>query len=892
MPIAIDKKITQAASRNLNRAFGDGMLRLALVVASMMCFVPGLHELTTQRRVEQMIGTGTDMSAKLLWVLILLAASTLVGSAQEVEPFQIGPDTLVEEWLVAGPFVGDTDTDFLESVGGEKNIAPAPGLSVMQNGEKRVFGQARVSKPFSMHAIWKKTLPIEPYGKEPCVAELPKAKGVYYLAAVVESERDGSVAGLVHLDTSFKNGQWKLLVNGRTIDRGSSKRHYTEQTLMRPYALVEVPLKSGRNRLLVKVGDTDGLMVRLLKPDARASERTEAVGAEVDGYRGYRFDGSGRFPDAAPPLFWDERRGQNIRWRTELPSWSQGGVIVAGGRVFTQAEPNLLICLDAGTGELLWTRVVDQLEAPCFSKEQRREGRELWRKCNGMFEEFTEACAEYQWLAGCEQGMGYVENAVVKAVEGARHSETWRGVCDDSVATNERVEELRSLWRERGWGGQGSEPYREAEGTHYHHDLTIFPMKTDNERELEFWRQLVDLDRRFGFHLMTSQGMQQRGHTQATPCSDGESVFVNMGWGQVACYDFDGDRKWIRWFPADKEFQWSRFERSPGLAALGNQGQNRVSPLLHNDLLIVINGYKVRVLDKASGSLRWEAPIPEGGGRSYRREYGQPRVITLDTTELLVCPQGPTLQLADGKVVIDKCAGDYSPKGVYARDDYQRGNNFQYIMGTPAWDDHTALMSTVMGVAAWSFGGDRAAGFRSELAWTWSLPFERYAYHPGGTRLGGGQAESVMRTSPLLDPVYGLFYAQLYMGELYAASAASGETVREWIQPGGKYTRGDEGQSPVLANGLVITHRNKSLETFFWQSGRNIRPVGTGKLVSRWTEDVRERKLSWADYKARWIDRGYAWTWATGRNWCDPFLVGDKIYIRTDEAMYCIGEQQ
>jgi hypothetical protein len=212
-------------------------------------------------------------------------------------------------------------------------------------------------------------------------------------------------------------------------------------------------------------------------------------------------------------------------------------------------------------------------------------------------------------------------------------------------------------------------------------------------------------------------------------------------------------------------------------------------------------------------------------------------------------------------------------------------------MGTPAWNGTTTLMSTVMGVAAWSFAGDPTEGFTSDLAWAWSLPFERYAYYPGGTRPGGGgQAESVMRTSPLFDPVHGLFYSQLYLGELYTVDAARGETVREWIQPGGKYTRGDEGQSPVLADGLVLCHRNKSLETSLWQSGREIRPVGTGKLVSRWTEDVSERKLSWPEYRERWVERGYAWIWATGRNWCDPFLVGDKVYIRTGEAMYCIED--
>jgi hypothetical protein len=69
---------------------------------------------------------------------------------------------------------------------------------------------------------------------------------VYYFAAVVEAERDGSVAGLVHLDTNFKNGRWELRLNGRRIDEGNKDRHDSEQTLVRPYALVEFPSEAGR----------------------------------------------------------------------------------------------------------------------------------------------------------------------------------------------------------------------------------------------------------------------------------------------------------------------------------------------------------------------------------------------------------------------------------------------------------------------------------------------------------------------------------------------------------------------------------------------------------------------------------------------------------------------
>jgi outer membrane protein assembly factor BamB len=69
---------------------------------------------------------------------------------------------------------------------------------------------------------------------------------------------------------------------------------------------------------------------------------------------GWRGDGSGRFPQAAPPAEWNIDQGTGVCWKTVVGKGA-GSPIVAGPRVFITAEPALLMCLDR-SGKILWQR--------------------------------------------------------------------------------------------------------------------------------------------------------------------------------------------------------------------------------------------------------------------------------------------------------------------------------------------------------------------------------------------------------------------------------------------------------------------------------------------------------------------------------------------------------
>lgn len=73
---------------------------------------------------------------------------------------------------------------------------------------------------------------------------------------------------------------------------------------------------------------------------------------------GWRNDGSGHSFCSGP----DPNKQLKQLWRTELPHRSNGSPILVGDRVFVTAEPNLLICLSAITGEILWQRTTSYLD--------------------------------------------------------------------------------------------------------------------------------------------------------------------------------------------------------------------------------------------------------------------------------------------------------------------------------------------------------------------------------------------------------------------------------------------------------------------------------------------------------------------------------------------------
>ncbi len=70
--------------------------------------------------------------------------------------------------------------------------------------------------------------------------------------------------------------------------------------------------------------------------------------------RGFRGDGSGRYPEAKPPLEWSETK--NVLWTTKIGPNKYSSPIVVDGRIYLVAEPAQLFCVDASDGRVLWEK--------------------------------------------------------------------------------------------------------------------------------------------------------------------------------------------------------------------------------------------------------------------------------------------------------------------------------------------------------------------------------------------------------------------------------------------------------------------------------------------------------------------------------------------------------
>jgi len=98
---------------------------------------------------------------------------------------------------------------------------------------------------------------------------------------------------------------------------------------------------------------------------------------------GWRSDGTGRYPTANPPTKWSGDK--NVVWKTKLPGRSHSGPVVVGERIFVSSEPDVLVCLNAKDGMILWQKQVTNTDVFGAERAARiaadvRKARELQRE--------------------------------------------------------------------------------------------------------------------------------------------------------------------------------------------------------------------------------------------------------------------------------------------------------------------------------------------------------------------------------------------------------------------------------------------------------------------------------------------------------------------------------
>jgi len=115
------------------------------------------------------------------------------------------------------------------------------------------------------------------------------------------------------------------------------------------------------------------------------------------------------------------------------------------------------------------------------------------------------------------------------------------------------------------------------------------------------------------------------GYSSPTPTSDGENVYVLFGTGVAACYDMDGNRKWIKMIEKPTH-GWG----------------HSASPVLIGDKLIV-HVRNLIALDKETGEALWKSKAEPRWGTAEKTK--------INGVDVIITPNADFFRASDGKAL-------------------------------------------------------------------------------------------------------------------------------------------------------------------------------------------------------------------------------------------------
>ena len=452
---------------------------------------------------------------------------------------------------------------------------------------------------------------------------------------------------------------------------------------------------------------------------------------------GWRTDSTGRFLETAPPTEWTAEK--NVIWKTPMPDKSNSSPTVVGDRIFVCSEPTTLICVSASDGEILWQRTNTYLDM--LNPEE---------------------------LAAVRQKMDEVDmENTIKAFKASRKQRD---------KAEEKLEDLP----------EDATPEEKAELEQKMKDL-------DEESErLEAKLKPVE-------DYLVPEVHEVNGYSTPTPASDGKNVYVLFGTGTAACYDMDGNRKWIR-VVEKPEHEWG----------------HSASPLVLDDMLIV-HIRNIFALDKNTGEVIWKNEASDDEVR-----WGTAAITRIGDVDVIITPNGDFFRASDGKLMVENISVLY-----FARPIVHEG--IVYFIQHEEEDEKDVGK-------AFKLPSEAGDTITPEFLWRTKLKEDDY------------YASSVLNQ--------GLIYAVTREGHFFSViDAQTGEVIHEEKLKLGK---GVTYPSIAMAgNYLFISNDNGT--TVVMEPGREPKQIQQNSL-----EPFRS----------------------------SPVFIGNRLYIRGMEHLYCIGEQK
>jgi outer membrane protein assembly factor BamB len=546
---------------------------------------------------------------------------------------------------------------------------------------------------------------------------------------------------------------------------------------------------------------------------------------------GFRGDGTGVIPDAKPPTVWDERTGTNILWKVPLPNWGLGCPTPVGNRVLVMSEPSWV----PGTPGCDWPELL------CFDADT---GALAWRQTVDPFLAFPEVTAEER-QRGVE-GISYAHSVYRKAYQVSGPIGERGGADTGSPEIAKANEELAPLGAK----------------------IDRVRMNYGQLRELRIGdpaaKRIAEADAILGkygivrLNTWDEYGREKVGTCLPTPVSDGERVFVMTVHGTVACYEIAGGK--LLWCTS------SRYR-------LPRSAYTMESPRLYGELLLTTFAglypgkdgviHQAQAWDRRTGELRWTVDMPVASGKNplfkdvawASRGGASPLVLQIGSVPVLVTCFGNILRLPDGKLYDAKIGP---------------------ALATWAVDPVTC---TVFSDCSNDGGGPR---FALELSLdAGDLVVKRRWVT---TAFNGSQGGPSM----VFDKGR-LFWSCVQLDPVTGMPLEQGDTP-DWKMLRGKGARSSPETRHVMlvANGYVYGLREGTIKN---KDGVN-EPGGIGEVYTVDGKPVAANVLTTqprpgADWTDKWQAQGFP---KQGFSYGCPFSIGgDRIYIRSEEWLYCIG---
>ena len=487
---------------------------------------------------------------------------------------------------------------------------------------------------------------------------------------------------------------------------------------------------------------------------------------------GWRGDGTGRYPGAVSPTVWERSAAgtgyatKGIVWMSPLPAVGVGSLIVVGDKVFLTSEVCDLVCLEKQTGRVLWIRSSSEFEG--LTKEER--------DANPVFAEKLAPLAEQ--LAKVNQEVVEVLNAQLPAAMTAAGPK----------APEPAIKRKREIEKQ----------------------ILDAQVAIDKKKFARYWGQAV-----FGF-------------SGQTPTSDGKHVCVFFTTGVAACFDLEGNRKWIT--------------RGTGS---GSEHGNFASPLLCDNRLIVWAN-EMRAYDVETGALAWSNPA-----KAFNT-YGSLFRIKLGDDQVACFQWGFFTRVKDGKPLWDSGAfGDSVTTPIV------EGDTVYAHAGYPRYNDKTK------GLKAFKIPKEAEAAVKMKPAYEFKIEWAENEI-PADKQKSPFDRGYV--SSPLL--VDGLIYQVTQGGGLSVHDSATGELVYRKVlslKPRTQYWNwAGCSASPTLGGKQIYLMDNQGT-TLVIKPGREYVEIARNFLA-----ELRDGKEQ-------------------AQNLATAVFEGERMYYRTPGYLYCIG---